>query len=192
MGLEPRCRRPKTIPARTSETMEDEIVASSAFKISTSVPSSNAQWVMSACQRSFGIAASNRMNELFGRFCGWGVTKPRRESTRQMVATDGETPWRRTRCTAIVCGPASRPWSETDSSRLLVASDARAVFKAADVVASFHHAAALHGLPASLLTDNGAVFTAAPRGGTCAIELETARLGIRYVHSSPHHPQTCG
>jgi hypothetical protein len=36
------------------------------------------------------------------------------------------------------------------------------------------------------------VFTAAPRGGRCAIELETARLGIRSVHSSPYHPQTCG
>jgi Integrase core domain len=28
--------------------------------------------------------------------------------------------------------------------------------------------------------------------GTCAIELETAALGIRYLHSSPYHPQTCG
>jgi transposase InsO family protein len=36
------------------------------------------------------------------------------------------------------------------------------------------------------------VFTAAPRGGPCAIELETARLGISSVHSRPYHPQTCG
>jgi hypothetical protein len=36
------------------------------------------------------------------------------------------------------------------------------------------------------------VFTAVPRKGRCAIELETAELGIRYVHSSPYHPQTCG
>jgi hypothetical protein len=50
----------------------------------------------------------------------------------------------------------------------------------------------VNGFPATLLTDNGAVFTAAPRGGRCAIELETARLGIRSVHSSPYHPQTCG
>ncbi len=31
-----------------------------------------------------------------------------------------------------------------------------------------------------------------PRGGRCAIELETVALGIRYVHSRPYHPQTCG
>ena len=79
-----------------------------------------------------------------------------------------------------------------DHSRLLIASDALAVFKAADVVASFHRGAAAHGFPAKMLTDNGAVFTAAPRGGRCAIELETAALGIRSVHSSPYHPQTCG
>jgi len=66
------------------------------------------------------------------------------------------------------------------------------VFKAADVVAAFHQGAATWGFPASLLTDNAAVFTAMPRGGRCAIELETVRLGIRYHYSSPYHPQTCG
>ena len=79
-----------------------------------------------------------------------------------------------------------------DHSRFLVASDVRKITKAADVVATFHRAAAAHGFPASMLTDNGAVFTAAPRKGRCAIELETAALGIGYVHSSPYHPQTCG
>ena len=79
-----------------------------------------------------------------------------------------------------------------DHSRLLVASHARAITKAADVVASFHQAAATHGFPASMLSDNGAIFTAAPRGGRCAIELELARLGIAYRHSRPYHPQTCG
>ncbi len=79
-----------------------------------------------------------------------------------------------------------------DHSRFLVGSDARGVFKAADVVASFHEAAGAHGYPASLLTDNGAVFTAAPRGGRCALELECDRLGIKDINSRPYHPQTCG
>lgn len=79
-----------------------------------------------------------------------------------------------------------------DHSRLLVASDGLGVFKAADVVATFHKAAAAHGFPASVLTDNGAVFTAAPRGGMCALEVELARLGIAIRHSTPYHPQTCG
>jgi len=79
-----------------------------------------------------------------------------------------------------------------DHSRFVVASDALVVFKAADVVASFHRAASVHDFPASVLSDNGAVFTAAPRGGRCAMELETAALGISYRHSTPYHPQTYG
>src|ERR1700747_281134 len=41
-------------------------------------------------------------------------------------------------------------------------------------------------------SDNGAVYTAAPRNGRCAIESELAALGILYKHSRPYHPQTCG
>jgi transposase InsO family protein len=59
------------------------------------------------------------------------------------------------------------------------------------VVVSFHEAAGRHGFPASMLTDNGAVFTAIPRGGG-PVELELAALGIDYRHSTPYHPQTCG
>ena len=40
--------------------------------------------------------------------------------------------------------------------------------------------------------DNGAVYTAAPRNGRCAIESELIALGILYKHSRPYHPQTCG
>ena len=79
-----------------------------------------------------------------------------------------------------------------DHSRLLVASKAFVTAKAADVVETFHGAAATWGFPASMLTDNGAIFTAETRQGTCAIELELLALGIDYKHSRPYHPQTCG
>jgi hypothetical protein len=36
------------------------------------------------------------------------------------------------------------------------------------------------------------VFTAAARNGVCAMESELLSLGIRYVHSRPYHPETCG
>ena len=44
----------------------------------------------------------------------------------------------------------------------------------------------------SMLTDNGAIFTAESRNGACAIELELLSLGVDYKHSRPYHPQTCG
>jgi transposase InsO family protein len=79
-----------------------------------------------------------------------------------------------------------------DHSRLFLASAAYPTFKAADVVDVFRKAVSLHGAPASLLCDNGAVFTAAPRGGKVLLEVELERLGILAKNSRPYHPQTCG
>jgi transposase InsO family protein len=79
-----------------------------------------------------------------------------------------------------------------DHSRLFLGSDAYPRVKAADVVASFHKAARLHGLPASLLSDNGAVFSGSYRHGKVLLEYELERLGVAFKNSRPYHPQTCG
>jgi len=79
-----------------------------------------------------------------------------------------------------------------DHSRLFIASQAFTTTKAQDVVDVFHKAAELHGLPASLLTDNGAVFTATPRKGKVLLQTELEHLQITSKNSRPYHPQTCG
>jgi len=79
-----------------------------------------------------------------------------------------------------------------DHSRLLLACDAFDTVKGLDVVEVFYAATDAYGLPASLLTDNGAVFTARSRHGKGLLESELERLGIRYTNSRPYHPQTCG
>lgn len=76
-----------------------------------------------------------------------------------------------------------------DHSRLFLASVARPTFKAADVAEAFRSAVALHGTPASLLCDNGAVFTARPRGGKVLLQLEMERLGVVAKNSRPYHPR---
>jgi len=50
----------------------------------------------------------------------------------------------------------------------------------------------LHGAPASLLSDNGAVFVGSYRGGKVLFEYELERLGVQFKNSRPYHPQTCG
>ena len=79
-----------------------------------------------------------------------------------------------------------------DHSRLLLGSDAYPRVKAADVVESFHKAAQLHGLPASLLSDNAAVFVGSYRKGKVLLESELERLCVLFKNSRPYHPQTCG
>jgi transposase InsO family protein len=79
-----------------------------------------------------------------------------------------------------------------DHSRFCVASVAVPVTKATDVAEIFIAAAQRHGTPASVLTDNGCIYTAKHRNGKVVMETELERLGVVYKHSSPYHPQTCG
>ncbi len=80
-----------------------------------------------------------------------------------------------------------------DHSRLLLASTAKTVFKAPDIAASYARIAAQHGHPASVLSDNGAVYTGAYRGkGRVALEVQLHSHGVVFSHSRPYHPQTCG
>src|SRR5581483_3038107 len=79
-----------------------------------------------------------------------------------------------------------------DHSRLIVAAKVLRVTKVGDVVDTFEEAAGRWGYPASVLTDNGAIFHGGPRHGVTAFELLLKELGIVTKHSRPYHPQTCG
>lgn len=96
------------------------------------------------------------------------------------------------------------PWGRTlrpveilnildDHSRLNEASDAYPTATGADAVTSFRRGFRRHGVPASALMDNGAIFTGKPRrGGRVALERVLGALGVKTIHSRPYHPQTCG
>ncbi|MGY2873624.1 hypothetical protein ACVW00_000814 [Marmoricola sp. URHA0025 HA25] len=63
------------------------------------------------------------------------------------------------------------------------------------VVATFRETADQHGYPASVLTDNGLVYTtrfSGGRGGRNGLETELQRLDIVQKNSRPNHPTTCG
>ena len=61
--------------------------------------------------------------------------------------------------------------------------------RATDVAAIFTAAIERYGTPASVLTDNGCIYTARYRGGKVVMETLTEALGVTYKHSSPYHPQ---
>jgi transposase InsO family protein len=197
-GLEPRSRRPHRSPRRTSELIEDEIVELRKELADLGVDA-GAHTIAAHLGRRHdatdvpSVATIWRVLSRRGFVTPQPQKRPRSSFIRFEAAMPNErwqadiTHWRLADETEVEIMNVI-----DDHSRLLVASVARGVFKAADVVATFHTGAATCGFPSQLLTDNGAVFTAVPRKGRCAIELETARLGIRSVHSSPYHPQTCG
>jgi len=53
------------------------------------------------------------------------------------------------------------------------------------VVRIFFDTAALYGLPRSVLSDNGAIYTTAYRGSHTGMEIELATLGITFKHGKP-------
>lgn len=78
-----------------------------------------------------------------------------------------------------------------DRSRVALASSCFPSVKARDVARVFRSASKRFGLPASVLSDNAAVFKGR-QGGKVILELTLERLGIVFKHSTPNHPQTCG
>ncbi len=75
-----------------------------------------------------------------------------------------------------------------DYSRAVLASVAVPVATAPEVVRIFFDAAAKYGLPQSVLSDNGAIYTTAYRGSHSGMEIELATLGITFKHGKPYHP----
>jgi transposase InsO family protein len=196
-GLKPRSRRPLNSPHRTPVELEDRIVelrksladqgldagahtiAYHLAELRCTVPSVATIWRVLSRRGFIPPQPQKRPKSSFVRFQAEQPNERWQADITHWVLADGTS--------VDILNMLD------DHSRLLVGSDARTTTKAADVVASFHRAAGRYGFPASVLSDNGAVFTGMYRGGgRCAIEVELDALGIAYRHSSPNHPQTCG
>src|SRR2546428_10965137 len=174
-GLEPRSRRPRRSPQRTPETLEDEIVELRKDLFDQGLDA-GAYTIASHLHRRHGTSPS--VATIWRILCrrGFVTPQPHKRPRSSFIRFQADQPNERWQADITHWRLADEREVEIlnvidDHSRLLVASDARAVFKAADVVASFHEAAAVNGFPASLRTGNGAVFTAAPSRGRCAVEL---------------------
>jgi transposase InsO family protein len=199
-GLKPQSRRPRSSPTRVACAIEEEIVALRKELTDLGVDA-GAHTIHYHLQRRH----RRRRGAVPSVATIWRVLSRRGFVTPEPQKRP-KSSWRRFQAELPnECWQADTThWSLADGtdveilnviddhSRLLVASRAFVTAKAADVVETFHLGASALGLPASMLTDNGAIFTAESRRGACAIELELLALGVDYKHSRPYHPQTCG
>lgn len=196
-GLAPRSRRPRTCPTRTSAEVEEAIL-SWRKQLSEQGLDAGAATIAVHLADQFGQAPSTATIWRVLSRRGMVSPQPHKRPRSSYIRFAAELPNQRWQADLTHWQLADGAGVEIlniidDHSRYAIAVVAKTVFKAADVVAAFLHAGDQHGLPASLLSDNGAVFTAAPRrGGRCALEIELAALGIEHARSRPYHPQTCG
>lgn len=196
-GLVPRSRRPHASPRRTPQTVEDEIVALRK-DLARHGHEAGAATIAAHLQHRHGRspAPSTIWRILSAR--GFVTPQPHKRpksSWRRFVADAPNERWQLDITHYRLADHTDVEILNVldDHSRLWVASHTRRVFTAGAVDRVFTAATSTYGDPASLLSDNGAVFTGAPRrGGRVALELTCHQRGIRVVHSRAYHPQTCG
>ena len=194
-ALEPRSRRPRSSPQRIPAEVETEVVrlrqelSRAGFDAG---PETILVHLQERCSRLPSAATVWRILKRRGLV----TPQPHKRPKASFVRFQAELPNQMWQCDATSWQLADgRPVEilnlEDDHSRLFLNSVAYPTVKAQDVVECFF-AAASYGLPASLLSDNAAVFSGSSRRGKVALELELESRGIEVKHSTPYHPQTCG
>ena len=195
-ALEPRSRRAHSFPHQTSSEVQAKVLQLRQELVAgghDAGPETIAHHLQGQVERLPSVATVWRILKRNGLITPQPHKRPRSSFIRFEAVLPNET-WQLD----------STPWQLADGSpveilnflddksRLAVASACFPTLKADDVVRVFHSASNTFGLPASLLSDNAAVFTGRSRRGKVLLELELERLGILFKHSTPYHPQTCG
>ena len=197
-AFQPRSRRPHSSPHAVSLELEDQIVrlrktltkkgvdagaetiaAHLQMAGDSPVPAVSTIWRI-LCRRGFVVAQpQKRPRSSWKRFCADQPNERwQADLTHWRLADGGEV-----EILNIL----------DDHSRVCLASVARRITTGTQVWASFNAAFTRWGMPAEVLTDNGAVFTGKQRGeGRVTLEVQCGLRGIRVSHSRPYHPQTCG
>lgn len=196
-GLAPRSKRPHHSPGRISQELEDAIVALRKDLAGQGLDA-GAATIAALLAREHGTspAVSTIWRVLSRR--GFITPEPHKRPRSSYTRFEADQPNQRWQADTTHWRLADGTGVEIlniidDHSRLAVASTVRPTFKAADVVEAFTDAFQRHGVPATVLTDNAAIFTGAPRGhGKVAFEAHLEALGVRLIHSRAYHPQTCG
>ena len=196
-GLHPRSRRPRRSPNRTGQDLEDEIIALRK-QLERDGYEAGAATIAFHLQQRHGAspAVSTIWRILSAR--GFVTPQPHKRPKSSYVRFQAAQPNERWQLDITHWALADGTDMEIlnildDHSRLCVDSKTLPVFKAGDVNSSFAKAVGVYGNPASLLSDNGAVFTGRYRGqGRVALEVTLHSRGISFRHCRPYHPQTCG
>ena len=203
-GLEPRSRRPRTNPRQLEATVEDRIVELRKQLIEQGLDA-GAATIAAHLHRETGLSpALSTIHKILTRR-GFVTPQPRKRPRSSYIRFEADQPnetWQADITHWRLASHNGGPGEQVevldiidDHSRMALSCTARPVFTALAVRDSFRTAYLRHGLPASVLTDNGMVFTARHAtgpGGHTALQADLAALGITYKNSRPYHPQTCG
>ena len=196
-GLEPKSRRPKSSPSRIADLWEDEIVTLRKELTDAGFDAGAATILFHMAERHPRPPSVPTIWRVL-RARGFVTPQPQKRpksSYRRFVADLPNERWQADMThVELHNGDVYEVLNFIDDhSRVCIASRVMNVVKAHDVIRVLHKSAEIWGYPASLLTDNGLIFTTRIHFGfEGAVEQELFALGITAKHSRPYHPQTCG
>lgn len=189
-GLQERSRRPLRSPNRTDPAVEDDIVRLRKELTDTGLDAgpSTIQWHLVQAQ-GCAPAVSTIWRILVRR--GLVVAEPRKRPRSSWTTFERTRPNECWQIDATKWVLANGTVVEIvdiidDHSRVIVAARAVPITTGELAWDTFTHAAQRWGLPAQVLSDNGAPFTSA------LFTTNLAQCHIHTINSRPHHPQTCG
>lgn len=192
-ALEPRSKRPHRVSGRTPDAVEDEIVRLRKWLSEEGLDAGPETIAWHLARRKVAVPSISTIWRILVRR-GFVTPEPKKRPRASYVTFCAALPnecWQSdvTHWTLADGTEVEILNFEDDHSRVCIASRVRRTVNGHDVVDVFVDAAATWGYPASVLTDNGAIYNAASRKGTTLFEVELERLGIVYKHSRPYHPQ---
>jgi transposase InsO family protein len=195
-GLEARSRRPHTSSRRIADLYEEEIVRLRKELSEAGFDAGAATIHYHLSKRHIFVPSVPTIWRVLNRR-GFVTPQPQKRPKSSYVRFEADLPNERWQMDVTHVEMRGGHMAEVlnvidDHSRLCVASRAFSVISAPDVVEVFAYAANRYGLPATVLSDNGAIFTASYRSGRCLTEIVFEAHGIDFRHSRPYHPQTCG
>jgi transposase InsO family protein len=196
-ALAPRSKAPHRSPQRTPVEVEDYIVELRKHLGELGVDNGPRTIAWHLERSGLAVPAESTISAILRRR-GFVIAQPAKRPRNSFIRFEAALPnecWQADPTHWALAGGEEVEILDVldDHSRLCVASVAVLVMTSPAVVEIFHGAAQRWGYPASVLTDNGAIFNAAVRHGSLTVfQTELESLGIVYKHSRPYHPQTCG
>jgi transposase InsO family protein len=203
-AFEPRSRRPHTSPTAISDHVVELIVE--LRKTLTEVgldagPDTIAWHLEHHHQTKISTATVSRTLTRQGLVTPSPQKRPKSSYIRFQAAMPNET-WQSDFTHYRLTRPDGTPGADTeiitwfdDHARYALHVSAHPRITGPIVLATFRETAGQHGYPASVLTDNGMVYTtrfSGGRGGRNGLETELRRLDIVQKNTRPNHPTTTG
>lgn len=195
-GLEPRSRRPKSSPTATVTLVEERIVKlrKQLDEFGVDAGAETIAWHL----KREGIVSPSKATiwRILTRR-GFVTPQPHKRPKSSLIRFNAVLPneiWQSDMTHwALADGTGVEIINYIDDhSRLCVASVVVPVATAINTAETFLAACNQWETPASLLTDNGCIYTAKHRKGRVMLETLTETQGVTHKHSRPYHHQTCG